>query len=83
MHQDGYDLSILRGRHYVKMGYARAWNYVTYRLKLEELPESGQLQTLPAAGVPRKSAKWMRSTTRPIALHRQRHPAHLPQSPSG
>ena len=34
----GYDLSILRGRHYVKMGYARAWNYVTYRLKLEELP---------------------------------------------
>jgi hypothetical protein len=39
MLQDGYDLSILRGRHYVKIGYARAWNYVTYRLKLEELPE--------------------------------------------
>ncbi len=38
MLQDGYDLSILRGRHYVKMGYGRAWNYVTYRLKLEELP---------------------------------------------
>ncbi len=38
MLQDGYDLSILRGRHYVKMGYARAWNYVNYRLKLEELP---------------------------------------------
>ena len=38
MLQDGYDLSILRGRHYVEMGYARAWNYVTYRLKLEELP---------------------------------------------
>ena len=44
MLRDGYDLSILRGRHYVKMGYARAWNYVTYRLKLEELPETGLLQ---------------------------------------
>ena len=38
MAQDGYDLSILRGRHYVKMGYARAWNYVTYRFKLEDFP---------------------------------------------
>jgi len=38
----GYDLSILRGRHYVKLGYARAWNYVTYKLKLEELPEVGE-----------------------------------------
>ena len=38
MLKEGYDLSILRGRHYVKMGYARAWNYVTYRLKPEELP---------------------------------------------
>lgn len=36
MYQHGYDLSILRGRHYVKMGYARAWNYVTYRFKLED-----------------------------------------------
>ena len=44
MLRDGYDLSILRGRHYVKMGYARAWNYVTYRLKLQELPETGLLQ---------------------------------------
>ena len=44
MLQDGYDLSILRGRHYVKMGYARAWNYVTYRLKLQELPEVGELK---------------------------------------
>ena len=43
MTQDGYDLSILRGRHYVKMGYARAWNYVTYRLKLEELPQAASL----------------------------------------
>lgn len=39
MENAGYDLSILRGRHYVKMGYARAWNYVTYRLKFAELPE--------------------------------------------
>lgn len=38
MDASGYDLSILRGRHYAKMGYARAWNYVTYRLKLEDLP---------------------------------------------
>jgi len=42
MPQAGYDLSILRGRHYVKMGYARAWNYVTYKLKLDELPEVGE-----------------------------------------
>lgn len=41
MKKAGYDLSILRGRHYVKMGYARAWNYVTYRVKLEEFPELG------------------------------------------
>jgi GNAT superfamily N-acetyltransferase len=38
MKRAGYDLSILRGRHYVKMGYARAWNYVTYRFKLEDFP---------------------------------------------
>ena len=38
MNEQGYDLSILRGRHYVKMGYARAWNYVTYRFKLEDYP---------------------------------------------
>jgi hypothetical protein len=44
MREDGYDLSILRGRHYVKMGYARAWNYVTYRLKLEELPKTNPLK---------------------------------------
>mgnify|MGYP001049219440 FL=1 len=42
MREAGYDLSILRGRHYVKMGYARAWNYVTYRLKPEELPAGGE-----------------------------------------
>lgn len=39
MKREGYDLSILRGRHYVKMGYARAWNYVTYFLKPEEIPD--------------------------------------------
>ena len=38
MQENGYDLSILRGRHYAKFGYVRAWNYVTYRLKPEELP---------------------------------------------
>ena len=40
MLQAGYDLSILRGRHYVKLGYARAWNYVTYRFKPEDFPIS-------------------------------------------
>ena len=35
---NGYDLSVLRGRHYVKFGYTRAWNYITYRLKAEEIP---------------------------------------------
>jgi hypothetical protein len=44
MAQAGYDLSILRGRHYAKMGYARAWNYVNYRLKLDELPAAGLRQ---------------------------------------
>jgi hypothetical protein len=39
MKKNGYDLSILRGRHYVKFGYARAWNYITYRLKPEEIPD--------------------------------------------
>ncbi len=38
MAEAGYDLSILRGRHYLKMGYARAWNYITYRLNLAEIP---------------------------------------------
>lgn len=51
MLQDGYDLSILRGRHYVKMGYARAWNYVTYRLKPEELPKAELLQPYQPLGV--------------------------------
>jgi hypothetical protein len=38
MRANGYDLSVLRGRHYAKFGYVRAWNYVTYRLKAEEIP---------------------------------------------
>ena len=37
--EQGYNLSILRGRHYVKFDYARAWNYITYRLKAEEIPD--------------------------------------------
>jgi predicted acetyltransferase len=37
MEQDGYDISILRGRHYVKMGYARAWNYIRYNIKPEDI----------------------------------------------
>jgi len=39
MQENNYDISILRGRHYVKFGYRRAWNYVTYKLKSEEIPE--------------------------------------------
>jgi len=38
MEFNGYHLSILRGRHYVKFGYARAWNYITYKLKPDEFP---------------------------------------------
>ncbi|MGD2027918.1 MAG: GNAT family N-acetyltransferase [Anaerolineales bacterium] len=32
MAHNGYDISILRGRHYRKFGYRRAWNYVTTKL---------------------------------------------------
>jgi len=45
MKDNGYDLSILRGRHYVKYGYARAWNYITYRLKADEIPKVDFRQT--------------------------------------
>jgi predicted N-acetyltransferase YhbS len=38
MGANGYDLSLLRGRHYARFGYVRAWNYVTYRLKPDEVP---------------------------------------------
>ena len=34
----GYDLTILRGRHYHKFGYRRAWNYVTTRLQSDQIP---------------------------------------------
>lgn len=34
----GYDISILRGRHYHKFGYRRAWNYVTTKLNPAALP---------------------------------------------
>ena len=39
MHRNGYELSVLRGRHYVRFGYARAWNYVTTKLKVAEIPD--------------------------------------------
>ncbi len=59
MKRDGYDLSILRGRHYVKMGYARAWNYATYRFKLEDFPltePAPAYQPLGLEGVPEMDA---------------------------
>lgn len=54
MEQNGYDLSILRGRYYANMGYSRAWNYVTCRLKPEDLPElePGPYQSLGVEHVP-------------------------------
>ena len=39
MAEQGYDLTVLRGRHYAKYGYVRAWNYVTVRLKPAEIPQ--------------------------------------------
>ena len=38
MYNLGYDLSILRGRHYHKFGYRRAWNYVTTKLDPGKTP---------------------------------------------
>ena len=38
MAEHEYDLAILRGRYYAQFGFVRAWNYVTYRLKGEEIP---------------------------------------------
>jgi len=63
MKRDGYDLSILRGRHYVKMGYARAWNYVTYYVKPDELPAPGTVppyQSLTPGRVPEMDALYNR-----------------------
>jgi len=54
MQEQDYDLSILRGRHYVKFGYARAWNYIAYRLKPEEIPDlpvKGPYQKLDASHI--------------------------------
>ena len=51
----GYDLSILRGRHYVKMSYARAWNYVHYNINPEHFPVSEPVpvyQPLTPADIP-------------------------------
>lgn len=39
MRENGYDLSVLRGRHYAKYGYVRAWNYVTTRVKPDDIPQ--------------------------------------------
>lgn len=66
MRQTGYDLSILRGRHYVKMGYARAWNYVTYRFKLEDFPVTEPVpayQPLGLEHVPEMDALYNRTHT--------------------
>lgn len=38
MRAAGYNVSILRGRHYHKFGYRRAWNYVTTKLNPEQKP---------------------------------------------
>lgn len=64
MKEQGYDLSILRGRHYVKMGYARAWNYVTYRFKLEDFPVDEPVpafQSLSLTEVPEMDALYNQS----------------------
>lgn len=37
MRANGYDVSILRGRHYHKYGYRRAWNYDTWRVKADDV----------------------------------------------
>lgn len=63
MERNGYDLTILRGRHYVKFGYVRAWNYVTYKLKPTEIPafEPRQpSQALTVAHIPHMDALYNR-----------------------
>lgn len=52
MEKAGYHLSILRGRHYVKMGYARAWNYVTYRFRMEDFPIAESVPVYRPLGLP-------------------------------
>jgi predicted N-acetyltransferase YhbS len=64
MEKNGYDLTILRGRHYVKFGYVRAWNYVTYKLKPEEFPAlevKQPFQALNPAHIPQMDALYNRS----------------------
>ncbi len=50
MADQGYDLTILRGRHYAKYGYVRAWNYVTYRLTPAEIPQRDLQRSYEALG---------------------------------
>ena len=64
MAADGYDLSILRGRHYVKMGYARAWNYLHYNVNPEHFPVSEPVpdyQPLTPADIPAMDALYNHS----------------------
>jgi hypothetical protein len=63
MARAGYDLSILRGRHYVKMGYARAWNYVHYRFEWKDFPvgEPPAYQPLALADIPEMDALYNRT----------------------
>lgn len=84
MARNGYDLSILRGRHYASLGYVRAWNYVTYRFKLEDLPdlEPGPYRPLGGEQVPEMDALYNRThadfagtAVRPT--YRNRHPDDL------
>jgi len=85
MLQDGYDLSLLQGQHYVKIGYARAWNNVTYRMKLEELPELGIHKPYQPLGVEdvgkmdalynQTHAGFTGTAIRPT--YRNRHPNHI------
>jgi len=81
----GYDLSILRGRHYARMGYARAWNYVTYRFKLDDFALSVNLPAYRLLGledIPEMDALYNTcyadfsgSAVRPT--YRNRHPDDL------
>ena len=84
MAQTGYDLSILRGRHYVKMGYARAWNYLTYYFKPEDFSsiEPPAYHLLELADVPdmdalynQTHANFSATAIRPTFYNR--HPADM------
>ena len=85
MEREGYDLSILRGRHYVKMGYARAWNYVNYRFTLDDISRvelRKPYQSLEARRVPDMDALYNQThahftgtAIRPT--YRNRHPEDI------